>query len=179
MSKLNHIQKYVWGVILYAVLHHFITLFGPGILYEIYLSIVTASSSTENSWLIGELNWKYPFNAILISIFFIFYYFPLDLTNLTIMFSFFRLDKKLNRSNRWWMSIVLFFLSISIAYTLGACSWGLISWWDIGLDAMDKFEVLRPGASSNLIHIVLGNFIFMLIFLPFWHYKLKIWSTYL
>lgn len=180
LANSTPIQKFVRSLILLIILQHFITIFAPGLLYEIYLFLTKVDSSTENPWLLTDLNWKYPFHAILYSIFFIFHFLPLDLANLIIVLSFLLFTKKMRQVGKWG-STVLFLLSIAVAITVGACFWGVVYWWydypRFSSEVIAKFEVLRPGASSNLIHLILGNCLFMCIFLPFWHLRLKLWRN--
>ncbi len=163
-------------------MQHFIMLFGAGVLYEIYLVLMGLSASTDNYMLGWELDWMLPFYILLSGIFLIFYVFPLDILNLVLLLSFIRIDRKRNQANSWWKSIGLFFLLLLMIYAIAACIWGLMFWWhDFSErhETISQFEFLKPGSSISLGYILLCNCIFMLFFLPFWHYKLKSWSSHL
>lgn len=163
-------------------MQHFIMLFGAGVLYEVYLVLMGLSASTRNNLLGWELDGMLPLKILLSGTFLIFLIFPLDILNLILLLSFIRIDRKRNQANSWWKSIGLFFLLLLMIYAIAASIWGLMFWWhDFSerSETMSRFEYLKPGSFSSLIYIVLGNCIFMLFFLPFWHFKLKSWSSHL
>lgn len=157
MKNLSGTQKYTLGVLLSWGAQHLLVMICLG-------------------W---ELSWRMPFEILLFSLFFLSKIWPLLLLNGAILIGFIALDGKWKSGGRFPHSLLAAWVVFTTGFFAGALLWyTLVNL--LGIDprseALNAFEFFDPeGSPMGLFPTFAGNFLFLLFFVPFWHYKLRRW----
>ena len=159
MKNLSGTQKYTLGVLLSWGAQHLLVMICLG-------------------W---ELSWRMPFEILLFSLFFLSKIWPVLLLNGAVLVGFIALDGRWNPGGRLRASFLTAGGVLLATFLAGALLWyALVS--GVGMDpraeGMRVFEFVNPADFPGGIYPVLaGNFLFLLFFAPFRHYKLRRWRA--